>query len=99
MSENRIQTAAHLAFSALTVLLMGSTTNPDTEQLQTIVESKPERKDSTRALHPHGLYTAVARKLHVTPSHVRNVAVGIRSSKRIKAAIDAELAAKQEASK
>jgi hypothetical protein len=38
-----------------------------------------------------GLYTQVARRLGLTPAHVRNVAMGLRRSSRVEAALDAAL--------
>ena len=38
-----------------------------------------------------GMYSRLARKLKVTPQHVRQVARGISSSKRVSAAIEREV--------
>ncbi len=39
----------------------------------------------------YGIYSRLAKKLGVTPQHVRHVAIGLRSSKRVSAAIDREI--------
>lgn len=39
----------------------------------------------------YGLYSCVARKLGVSPQHVRQVALGISRSKRVEKAIQREI--------
>lgn len=39
----------------------------------------------------YGLYSRIARKLRVSPQHVRHVARGVRRSKRVATAIDREV--------
>lgn len=39
----------------------------------------------------YGLYSRVARQLGVTPSVVRKVAIGLRKSRRIRKALQAEI--------
>jgi hypothetical protein len=37
------------------------------------------------------MYTLIARKLDLSPAHVRNVALGLRSSRRVEAELEAEV--------
>jgi hypothetical protein len=52
---------------------------------------KPTSPELANAALFYGLYSAVGRRLKVTPQHVRHVALGIKTSKRVKAAIDREI--------
>ena len=45
----------------------------------------------TEASRFYGLFSRVAKKLGVTPQHVRQVARGLHSSKRVTAALQREL--------
>ena len=49
------------------------------------------RRDLRRLSHYAGIYSVVARQLSVTPTHVRAVALGERSSSRVEKALICEL--------
>jgi predicted transcriptional regulator len=48
----------------------------------------PELEQAARF---YGIYSRVARKLGVTPQHVRHIAKGLGKSKRVSAALDREI--------
>lgn len=55
------------------------------------IKFKPTNQDLANAALFRGCYTAVARRLKVSPQHVRHVALGISTSKRVSAALGREI--------
>jgi hypothetical protein len=52
---------------------------------------KATSPDLAHAAVFYGIYSAVARRLKVTPQHVRSVALGKSTSKRVSRAIESEI--------
>lgn len=54
------------------------------------MNSNQIRAELQKASRFRGIYTRVARKLNVSPNHVKEVAMGRRSSNRVERAIERE---------
>ena len=52
---------------------------------------KPTSPELALAAHFYGIYSRVARKLGVTPQHVRHVALGLSVSRRVARELDREI--------
>lgn len=52
---------------------------------------KPTTPEMAQAAHFRGVYSAVAKKLGVSPQHVRNVDLGVSTSRRVSVAIKREV--------
>ena len=59
--------------------------------LQMNLRFKPTSPELAKAAIFRGVYSRVARKLGVTPQHVRHVALGLSVSKRVSREIDREI--------
>lgn len=46
------------------------------------------REETRKYNRRRGIYSLVARELGLTPAHVRNVALGLRSSQRVEEALE-----------
>jgi hypothetical protein len=75
----------------LLTFIRGSAYSPSRPRFNVQSQSKPIPRELEEAAFFWGIYSRLARRLHVTPQAVRQVALGITTSKRISGAIEREI--------